>query len=347
MRWRKLRRAQRLVVDWLSPLGEMQLSFSRPPKYHSYPKIGTMVLGDEGARRSATHGEWPVSHSIPGRLLRSTAAALFAALFVVGLAGFACSSSGSGPKSIASDAGAASGGQAGSTISSGTTGGTSGTISPGGAGGGSTAGAAGTGGVGGQGGTAGSPPSYGGICYEYLMCNLGDHQVAMGGPSANLSGDCPPESECYSSLAFDGLAACGSVLCVLPGGVHCDDPLLCNPGDTLTTSDTACKAPGIFCYRKTLCAQSIVCETWRTTACSSTSSDGGLFESRDASVDGGLAGRIPCCGDGIVDPDHGEECDLGPLNGVCTDASGHPVEGCPAGTGTLCLSNCITPVIHM
>jgi hypothetical protein len=74
-------------------------------------------------------------HSHP-RYMRAMVVQIFemsttvTALFVAGMVGLACSSS--GLKSRAGDAGAASGGQAGSTISSGTTGGTGGTIGPGG-----------------------------------------------------------------------------------------------------------------------------------------------------------------------------------------------------------------------
>jgi hypothetical protein len=38
--------------------------------------------------------------------------------------------------------------------------------------------------------------------------------------------DCPAERECYT------LYGCGPVMCLLPQGLHCDDPLSCNPGDT-------------------------------------------------------------------------------------------------------------------
>ncbi len=165
------------------------------------------------------------------------------ALFVSGLVGLACSSS--GLKRSAGDAGAASGGQAGSTISSGNTGGSGGTIGPGGSGGvstggtiigsggaggattggtggtigsggsngaGGTAGSSDTGGTGGQGGTAGSPPSQGGICALYPMCNPGDHQVAMGiGRDYTFPpGTCPAERECYSLNV-----GCGPILCMV------------------------------------------------------------------------------------------------------------------------------------
>ena len=121
----------------------------------------------------------------------------------------------------------------------------------------------------------------------------------------------------------------------------CDSPLLCNPGDTLILAwDASCGETPNFCYDKTLCAQSFVCETWRTTTCSGTSSDGGLLGTQGAPAGGSDAGRIPCCGDGILDADHGEQCDLGPLNGVRLDANGNPTG--PGGC-MYCSTDCIVP----
>ncbi len=230
-----------------------------------------------------------------------------AALFVAGLFGLACSSS--GLKSRAGDAGAASGRQAGSTITSGTTGGSGGAIGPGGsagasvggtggsligpggAGGVSTGGTGGAASVAGAGGTIGSggisgadaggrtsasdagrpngdsgtgsqghatdsPLSQGGMCGAIPGCNPGDQQVGFtsGSEYADLSGDCPAERECYS-LGDN----CGSILCVVPEGVHCDDPLSCNPGDTPTASNDPCVGRPSPCYQNKLCAQSIMC----------------------------------------------------------------------------------------
>ena len=256
-----------------------------------------------------------------------------AALFVAGLLGLACSNS--GLKGSAHDGGAGRGGQAGSTISSGTTGGSGGTIDTGGAGGASIAATGGTGGstATSQGGTGGSTTSRGApdastpACLVFPTCNTGDQQVTSG-PGLDYSGDCPPERECYSLPAFDGPANCGSVLCVLPGGMHCDDPLLCNPGYRQAPSYMYC-GPSDFCYYESLCAPFIVCIPIEyPSACSGTWSPGGD------------AGTIPCCGDGILGP--GEMCDLGKFNGVCFDASGNPADaGCPPGTHILCPSNCL------
>jgi hypothetical protein len=277
-----------------------------------------------------------------------------AAILLAGLVGMACSSS--GLKRSAGDAGAASGGQAGSTISSGATGGTGGTIGPGGTGGGSIGGTgglsspggaggtniSGTGGIGsggsnGSGGTAGSSGTggtggQGPMCAAYRMCNPGDQQVGM---------DCPAERECYSLSVSCGSGGYNTTTCVLPESLHCNDPLLCNPGDTPTTSDSCVGYPSP-CYENRLCTRSIYCR--RPTGpyggiCSGTRSDAGILELPDASVDGSAAGRIPCCGDGIVDYQYGEMCDFGPLNGQCLDSQGPVVNwvGC-----TYCSPDCMS-----
>jgi hypothetical protein len=150
---------------------------------------------------------------VPSRLLKDTVAVLFAAV----LLGLACSRSG---LKTTADAGVASRGQAGSTINSVATGGSSVMIGSGGAGdaniggtggvigsGGSsgtggTVGSSGTGGTGGQGGTAGSPPSQGGMCALFPMCNPGDYEIGMG--------DCPAERQCYSLNL-----GCGPILCMV------------------------------------------------------------------------------------------------------------------------------------
>jgi len=176
-----------------------------------------------------------------------------------------------------------------------------------------------------QGGTGGSC-----VYLEYPPCNPNDQRVTSG-PESDYSGDCPPERECYSLPGFDGFGhKCGSALCVVPEGVHCNDPLSCNPGDTPAISTDEDCAFASLCYRKVLCAQSLLCIV-ATSACaalqSGTWTDGGVLEYPDASADGNHAGRAPCCGDGIVDPQSGEMCDLGPLNGVAVDVNGNPTDG--------------------
>jgi len=212
---------------------------------------------------------------------------------VAGFLGLAC---GSSPNRDAGDAGAANGGQAGSSIS-------------GGAAGGGNGGSSTTGGAGGQGGMTSSPSGQGG-CQAMSVCILGETVDSQAG-NVDLSGECPAERECYSLYS-----GCFTTLCVLPEGKHCDGLLACNPGDIPTTSNTECADPAVFCYSKLGCTQTITCETWRTPACSSTSPDAGFPEPGDASSDGSDAGRTSCCGDGITEADHGEQCDLGPLNGA-------------------------------
>jgi hypothetical protein len=173
-----------------------------------------------------------------------------------------------------------------------------------------------------QGGTDGAAPT----CIELLspsagLCNTGDQQVTAG-PGLASSGSCPPERECYTLQS-----SCGPVLCLLPDGVHCDDPLSCNPGDTQTAQwGPDCVGYPSPCYTKYLCAQSITCNNSASPyggICSGTWTDGGVLEPPDASADGGNAGRKPCCGDGIVDIEYGEQCDMGSLNGVSEDCTSY------------------------
>jgi hypothetical protein len=192
-----------------------------------------------------------------------------------------------------------------------------------------------------QGGTGGSTRT----CIDVLSptsCNTGDQQMTAG-PGLASSELCPPERECYT---LQGV--CGSIVCALPEGVHCNDLLSCNPGDTRTTSaDEDCYFPTL-CYTNRLCAQSISC---RATAspyggiCRGTWSDGGILEPPDGSADGADAGKIPCCGDGVIDGQYGEQCDLGPLNGVPLDTNKFsPSFWSPDPYGiVLCDLNCTNP----
>ena len=212
-----------------------------------------------------------------------------------------------------------------------------------------------------QGGTGGSAP----ICAVYPSCNPGDQQVTSG-PELDYSQDCPPERECYS-LSIP----CGSTLCVLAAGLHCNDLLLCNPGDTPNTWAACVKYPS-YCYTNQLCTQSISCESSASPyggICSGIGSDAGISETGDASADGNDAGRKPCCGDGIVDNEYGEQCDMGKLNGLCLDQSLAPLAsgenlgdaGCPLGpwgiladtpmcicpenSSVLCTTTCLIPPV--
>ncbi len=182
-------------------------------------------------------------------------------------------------------------------------------------------------------------------------CNTGDQQVTAG-PGLDSSGLCPPERECYTVQS-----SCGPVLCLLPDGVHCDDPLSCNPGDTQTQQGGPdCVGYPSPCYTKYLCAQSITCNSSASPyggICSGTWTDAGVLEPPDASADGGDAGRKPCCGDGVIDDQYGEWCDVGNLNGMCLDTQGNPVNAscplpsvgcnCPAGSYMYCTTICRLP----
>ena len=200
-----------------------------------------------------------------------------------------------------------------------------------------------------QGGPHGVPdaftPSRGGAacpplpCFSYPMCNRGDQQVATVGPRCTFSPwECPAERECYS---LEG--SCSSILCVLPEGLHCSDSLSCNPGDTpLPQFDQSCMGNPSPCYETRLCAQYIWCKKPVIPyggICTGIWSDAGILESPDASDDGGDGERLPCCGDGIVDPS--EQCDLGKLNGVPLDVHGNPTDG---GGSVYCDTSCLLNV---
>ncbi|MGA7741720.1 MAG: hypothetical protein WBP56_01760 [Polyangia bacterium] len=123
------------------------------------------------------------------------------ALFLAGVVGLACSSS--GLKSRAGDGGVASGGQAGSTISSGTTGGTAaygGTMAQGGrtASGGSTA----TGGNGGTGATGGASSSCGVSCLD------SSGTIATTAKTCTLASDCKQavQPTCCGYVSVVGLS---------------------------------------------------------------------------------------------------------------------------------------------
>jgi hypothetical protein len=224
------------------------------------------------------------------------------------------------------------------------------------------------GGSDGDSGTGGSA-GYSHFPTFFPFCNPGDQQVAStigltSSETVDLSRNCPVERECYS---VSGTA--GQILCMLAEGAHCDDLPRCNPGDAQVTSwgysytqialdAIGCPDPG-RCYKVSLCSQSILCRTAADAGvppvvCSGTWSDGIPLEPSAASDAAGDGGPIPCCGDGIVNVDSRERCDLGSLNGMCLDAQlnpvGHPEDmscqsvtvlcKCPAGTSVLCSTMC-------
>jgi hypothetical protein len=201
-----------------------------------------------------------------------------------------------------------------------------------------------------QGGTGGSTSNQGGAggCpspdFPYAAsCNPGDQQMTTG-PGFDASGLCPSERECYTLQVI-----CSSIVCLLPEGVYCSDVLSCNPGDTPTLQPGIdCVGHPSPCYTKYLCTQSLTCRNSASPyggICSGTPSDGGVLETPDASADGSDAGRMSCCGDGTVDTQYGEQCDLGEVNGACFDVSGNFAgypggEGCPSGTDVICTTFC-------
>jgi len=151
----------------------------------------------------------------------------------------------------------------------------------------------------------------------FPLCNPGDQQVASAvapyyvSNKPDLSAQCPPGRECY----LQGNLYDGAILCMVPEGVHCKDPLACNPGDTevrvMNLEPSSNLGPY---YWVLLCSQSVLCQSSAdasvyTIVCSGTYSDGRGLET----LDGGEA-TTSCCGDGHIDP--GEECDLSVLNGV-------------------------------
>jgi len=159
----------------------------------------------------------------------------------------------------------------------------------------------------------------------FPLCNPGDQQVASGvsprfGSHVDLSGSCPAGRECYSVYGDFG-----PVLCMLPEGMHCNDQLSCNSGDTpAMDGDAGSPDQYSFSYKVRLCNQVLFCRSAAeagvyTVVCSGTYSDGIPLPPPDASADGGGAGTPVCCGNGIIDP--GEECDFGDLNGVPLDTS--------------------------
>lgn len=202
----------------------------------------------------------------------------------------------------------------------------------------------GSNGDGGEGGAGGSSP----LPIFFPICNPGDQQVASGVRTfydyvkTDLSGDCPAGRECYS---LDG--STGPILCMLPEGEHCNDPLSCNPGDTQAEdaeAGCATTAPSP-CYKARLCTQFVLCKSaadagMPAVVCTGVWSDGLSFATPGPSADGGSATSPHCCGDGIVDRD--EECDLGDLNSVPVDTSSWPWTANPKGI-VWCNSQCRNP----
>jgi hypothetical protein len=197
-------------------------------------------------------------------------------------------------------------------------------------------------GAGGQGGTGGYPtlPTF------FPICNPGDQVASAVGLALyaikpiDLSGDCPTKRECYSVSGESG-----PILCMLPEGLHCNDPLSCNPGDAPVMDGDAGSSNYDFSYEVRLCNQVVLCKSAadvgvHAIVCSGTWSNGIPLEPPDPSADGGDSGTLSCCGNGFIDP--GEECDLGNLNRVPLDTTSWPWTPNPSGI-VWCDSNCWNP----
>ena len=61
---------------------------------------------------------------------------------------------------------------------------------------------------------------------------------------------CSSAGDCYTVHG-----ECGNTECTLREGLHCTDPLVCNPGDVRTTGDQ-CDA---LCYSTKVCGKSTYC----------------------------------------------------------------------------------------
>jgi hypothetical protein len=124
--------------------------------------------------------------------------------------------------------------------------------SAGGSAGSSLDGSAGGGGV--DGGTAlgtGGLAGTGG-CALFRICDV-DDQMLGSGTGWDDPSRCPVERDCYY---LEG--SCGPTACLLRAGVHCDDPLTCDPGDFPTEDEADCVGAG-RCYLKSLCGKNIIC----------------------------------------------------------------------------------------
>ena len=128
------------------------------------------------------------------------------------------------------------------------------------------------------------------------MCNPGDYQIGQGLGPLHLS---PGGLSSGTRVLYLAIPMWPNPVHV-PQGVHCNDPLSCNPGDTQIPQWTQdCAEPPNSCYFKRLCSQqSIICRY-----AADAGVDAGASDASAGAVDTGVDVRtIPSCGNGILEP---------------------------------------------
>lgn len=160
----------------------------------------------------------------------------------------------------------------------------------------------------------------------FPLCNPGDEQVAFAvrlwdSIRRDLFVHCPPGRECY---ARGGSYL--SVLCMVREGVHCTDPLSCNPGDVQADRKAIGNWQSSVFYEVRLCDKALLCESAADGGVPNTTCFGVLSDGTGEAPDGVGEAAPACCGNGRVDP--GETCDVGPLNDIWLDGYTRCSEEC-------------------
>ena len=162
------------------------------------------------------------------------------------------------------------------------------------------------------------------MCFSFLECDPGDEMLGHGGYSTDPAASCPSGRECYI-LRWQ----CGNTLCALPMGVHCSDPLACNPGEVATPL-AQCSLSS--CHTRSLCGNQIGClsildagtvdgATVETGGQSASAEDAG----KNSSADGSSCGNSVCAA--------AQLCIRPTCTGGVAPACLPPLDGgaCPAG----------------